>query len=246
MRCGLEVIEQGDGPVLVLLHGAGVDAALWKPQIDLFSKQYHVIAPNLPGHGRSAPVQSVEEMADVVRAMLQEKGIAQYAIVGLSLGGMVAIEMAGRWPDEVSHLVTVESVATVFEGAFAQGLAGWAMLLFKVLPPSIFMALPASAMGAKSQDAGKYVQDAIAKMTAKNNYTVMHAASQYDGRKRLSNITANTLIMVGALNRKTHKRARKMANAIPESEFLVIPAASHIANLDAPDFFNASVLSFLS
>ncbi|UWR64829.1 alpha/beta fold hydrolase [Phaeobacter inhibens] len=119
------MFEQGDGPVLVLLHGAGVDAALWKPQIDLFSKQYHVIAPNLPGHGRSAPVQSVEEMADVVRAVLQEKGIAQYAIVGLSLGGMVAIEMAGRWPDEVSHLVTVESVATVFEGAFGKELAGW-------------------------------------------------------------------------------------------------------------------------
>lgn len=243
---GLEVIERGDGPVIVLLHGAGVDAALWKPQMEPFSKQYHVIAPNLPGHGQSAPVESVEEMADAVRALLQGKGIAQYALVGLSLGGMVAMEIAGRWPSEVSHLVTVESVPTVSESAFGKKLANWATLLFKILPPSMIAALPVSAAVAQTQDAGKYVQGAMAKMTAKNNYTIMRAACRYDGRERLPNITAKTLVMVGAMNKKTHRQAQTMADAIPHSEFLVIPVAGHVANRDAPDFFNASVLSFLS
>lgn len=231
---------------MVLLHGAGVEAALWKPQLDKFSKHYQVIAPNLPGHGQSAPVDSVEDMAYAVRAMLKEKGVAQYVLVGLSLGGMVAIEIASRWPNEVSHLVTVESVATVSESAIGKILAGWLILLFKVLPPSAIAALPTSALGAKSQDAGEYLQGAIAKMTAKNNYIVMRAACRYDGRERLPNITAKTLVMVGALNKNTHKQAQKMVEAIPTSDLVVIPAAGHIANRDAPDYFNASVLSFLT
>lgn len=246
MRSRLEVIEQGDGPVLVLLHGAGVDAALWKPQMDPFSKQFRVIAVNLPGHGQSTPVESVEEMACAVRAALQERGINQYALIGLSLGGMVAIEMAGRWPREVSHLVTVESVATASESVFGKSLASWAILLFKVLPPSMIAALPPSAMGAKSEDAGQYLQRAIAKMKSKNIYAVMRAACRYDGRPRLPNVTAKTLVMVGAQNARTHKQANDMANTIPNSEFAIIPNAGHIANRDAPDFFTKTVLSFLS
>lgn len=246
MRSQLEVIEQGDGPVLVLLHGAGVDAALWKPQMDPFSRQFRVISVNLPGHGQSPPVESVEDMACAVRVALQERGIAQYALIGLSLGGMVAIEMAARWPREVSHLVTVESVATASESVFGKALASWVILLFKVLPPSIIAALPPSAMGAKSKDAGQYLQRAIAKMKSKNIYTVMRAACRYDGRPRLPNVTAKTLVMVGAQNERTHKQAYDMVNTIPNSEFLVIPNAGHIANRDAPDFFTEAVLSFLS
>lgn len=57
-------MDQGNGPAVVFLHGAGVDLALWEPQLTAFSSRCRVIAPNLPGHGDVPLVDDVPAMAD--------------------------------------------------------------------------------------------------------------------------------------------------------------------------------------
>lgn len=118
-----DVIDQGTGDVLVFLHGAGGDNLLWAPQIATFSTSYRVIVPNLPGHGTPPAVQCVQHMADYVRAMLIKRRIDRYSVIGLLLGGMVAPEMARRWPDEVTHLAMIETVANVSDNRAARFVA---------------------------------------------------------------------------------------------------------------------------
>lgn len=193
-----DLIDRGAGPVLVFLHGAGVDNALWCPQISAFSETHRVIALNLPGHGNVPAVANVAEMAEHVHARLNDDGIKRYAVVGLSLGGMVALEMAGRWPEEVTHLVAIESVARVTDNPVARFIANRLISLMGFVSPKLFSVLPASLMGAETKDAARYAKRALANMNKSDNAAVLRAALAYDGRGHLPNLRMPTLIMVGA------------------------------------------------
>ncbi|MEL6511715.1 MAG: alpha/beta fold hydrolase [Pseudomonadota bacterium] len=243
----LEGIEAGQGPVLVLLHGTGVDLGLWAPQMPDFSARHRVIALNLPGHGDS-PMRpgGVPTMAQAVIDTLDMLGIQCAAFVGLSLGGMVALEIAGRWRDRTSHLVMVESVPYVAATPWGRCLMAAAILPLRVIPTRWLAKLPAKSMGAETEDAGRYVKAALARMTAAGTYAILRDALQYDGRPRLAQVTAPTLVMVGAVNAATHKRARAAADAIPGARFKIVANAGHILNRDAAEVFAADTLAFLA
>lgn len=240
-----DVIDQGTGDALVFLHGAGVDNRLWEPQIAAFSAVYRVIAPNLPGHGNVPAVDSVDLMADHVRAMLSERGIERYAVVGLSLGGMVALEIARRWPEEVTHLAMIESVPNVSDNRVVLFLARGVISLMRFIGRRLFAMMPSRLMGAETPESARYLKPALARMSASNTYIVQRAALAYDGRPYLSGLHMPALVMVAEKNAATHKKARDMAAAIKHCDYLMIADAGHIANLDAPDTVNRALTSFL-
>lgn len=239
------VIDQGTGDVLVFLHGAGVDNMLWEPQIAAFADRYRVIVPNMPGHGTVPAVQSVAQMADHIDAVLSERGVDRYAVIGLSLGGMVALELAGRWPDKVTHLAMIESVPNVSDNRAFLFLSRGVISLMRVIGRPLFAMMPASAMGAQTPDAAQYLKSALARMSAANIYVVQRAALAYDGRLHLSTLDIPALVMVAEKNTSTHKAAQDMATAIKNCDYLMIPRAGHIANRDAPDAVNRALTSFL-
>lgn len=240
-----DIIDQGTGDVLVFLHGAGVDSILWEPQIAAFAASHRVIAPNLPGHGNVPAVQSVAEMADHVHSLLSTLGIDRYSIIGLSLGGMVALDVAGRWPDEVSHLAMIESVPTVSDNRAVLFLAKCAIFLMQLVGRGFFAVMPARMMGAETKDTARYLKPALARMSAKNTYKVQRAALSYDGRQHLSGLYMPTLVLVAEKNISTHKQAQKMASLIKHCDYQMVPGAGHIANRDAPSFVNQALASFL-
>ncbi|MEM9422655.1 MAG: alpha/beta fold hydrolase [Pseudomonadota bacterium] len=236
-----DIIDQGTGPSLVFLHGAGVDNILWAPQISAFTRTHRVIAFNLPGHGTVPCVENVQQMAQYVRTALADRNIHHYTVVGLSLGGMVALEMAGQWPDEVTHLVMVEAVPTVTNSRVVRNIGHSLLAILKWIPPQAFSLIPTRLLGAETKTAGKYLKQALARMSSQNNCIVMRAALAYDGRPHLANLSMPVLIMVGEKNKSTHKGAAEMVNAIEHCRFQKIPAAGHIANLDAPEFFTRAL-----
>lgn len=240
-----DVIDQGRGDVLVFLHGAGVDNLLWEPQIAAFTDSYRVISLNLPGHGKVPAVESVEDMADYVRAMLNERGITRYSVIGLSLGGMVALDIARRWPDEVVRLAMIESVPRVTDNRLVLALARGVLLLMRLIGRWLFALMPARVMGAETAESARYFKPALAKMSAANTYVVQRAALAYDGRPHLPDLKMPVLVMVGEKNTATHKSAKDIAEAITQCESVIIPGAGHIANLDAPEFVNQALKSFL-
>jgi pimeloyl-ACP methyl ester carboxylesterase len=97
-------------PCIAFVHGALHDHSVWTLASRWFAHHGHaVLAPDLPGHARSvgAPLASVEELADWLLALLDATGVGRVALVGHSMGSLVALEAAARAPERVSHLVMV-------------------------------------------------------------------------------------------------------------------------------------------
>ena len=97
-------------PAIVFLHGAMHDHSVWTLSARWFAHHGHaVLAPDLPGHSQStgAPLESVEAIADWLLALLDAAGVDEAAIVGHSMGSLIALEAAGRAPARIERLVMV-------------------------------------------------------------------------------------------------------------------------------------------
>ena len=106
------VEEGGEGPPVVLLHGWGASSELWRPIAGHLRASFTVLAPDLPGFGRtpSPPAGwSVEDYARWVLALLDRRGVGTAHLIGHSFGGRVAIKLAARWPDRVGKVVLTSS-----------------------------------------------------------------------------------------------------------------------------------------
>ncbi|MBL8673970.1 MAG: alpha/beta fold hydrolase, partial [Rhodospirillales bacterium] len=94
-------------PAIVFLAGAGLDRTLWRLQTRYFAHHGRaVLAVDMPGHGRSggAPASTIAAMADWTIRLLDAAGLKSAALVGHSMGGLVALDAAGRYPDRVRAL----------------------------------------------------------------------------------------------------------------------------------------------
>jgi pimeloyl-ACP methyl ester carboxylesterase len=106
-------------PAIVLLHGAGFDHTTWALHSRWFAHHgYGVLAPDLPGHGRSigAPLPTIAAMADWTAALLDTAGAAKAKLVGHSMGSLIALETAARHPAKVSALGLIGTAATMTVG----------------------------------------------------------------------------------------------------------------------------------
>src|SRR3954468_6976912 len=106
-------------PTLVFLHGAGFDHTTWALHSRWFAHHgYGVLAPDLPGHGRSsgAPLATIAEMADWTAALLEAAGAASAWLLGHSMGSLVALETAARHAAKVSALTLIGTAATMTVG----------------------------------------------------------------------------------------------------------------------------------
>ena len=98
----------GEGPPLVLVHGLGGAASNWTELVPLLVRGHRLLVPNLPGHGGSTAlpgVSGLEPFADRVALVAEREGMLPAPVVGHSLGGMVVLRLALRWPDAVPALV---------------------------------------------------------------------------------------------------------------------------------------------
>ncbi len=101
-------------PPLVLLHGFAEDGRLWDEQTEYLQHNFHLLIPDLPGSGRSAPLTaatSMEDLADAVRLMLDEEKIDKAILVGHSMGGYIALAFVGNYPGRCAGLGLFHSTA---------------------------------------------------------------------------------------------------------------------------------------
>ena len=97
-------------PTLVFIHGAEHDHCIWVLQTRYLAHHgFGVLAVDLPGHGRSdgAPLDSVEKMAEWIIAVLDAAGVAKATLIGHSMGSLIAIECAARYPDRIAKIALV-------------------------------------------------------------------------------------------------------------------------------------------
>jgi 3-oxoadipate enol-lactonase len=110
--------DRGSGPVVVLIHGHPFDRSLWRPQLNSLSASWRVLAPDLRGFGESPATPgtvAMSELADDLWELLAHLGIEDAAVVGLSMGGLIAMELALTQPDRIWALGLVATTAQPVE-----------------------------------------------------------------------------------------------------------------------------------
>src|SRR5262249_26649546 len=106
-------------PTVMMIHGAGFDSSTWALHSRWFAHHgYPVLAPDLPGHGRSGgkPLPTIAAMADWIAALLQAAGASKAKLIGHSMGSLIALETAARHPEMVSALSLIGTAATMTVG----------------------------------------------------------------------------------------------------------------------------------
>ena len=113
---GLEIAYErvGEGPPLVLVHGAGVDSRMWRPQLTALADEFAVVAWDEPGAGRSSDVPADFALADYAHclaALVDALDLGPAHVAGLSWGGTVALELYRHHPELVATLILVDTYA---------------------------------------------------------------------------------------------------------------------------------------
>lgn len=249
--------EAGSGPPLLLIPGFGGHAGAFAPQYAAFSKRFDVIAVDNRGAGRTtAPDQpySMAQMADDAVALLDHLGIAQAHVLGTSMGGMIAQEMAITHPERIDALVLA---CTRAKPTDARRLAGEAQraLAMADLPPGARAAqdMPWSFTTGFMQDTAKV--DARIRIAIADPYPAgrigylrqLDAVLAHDTLGRLDRITARTLVLVGADDILTPPAESKvLARDIPNATLRVLSHGGHGFSAEYAEEFNAAVLEFLA
>jgi 3-oxoadipate enol-lactonase len=235
----------------LFLHAYPLNRAMWDAQIQAVEGAgWTAIAPDFPGFG-NAPQQgekTLEALADRALETLSAAGFERAVIVGLSMGGYVALRALDHAPDRIAALVlcdtkagadTIEAAQKRLEAADRAEREGTGWMADAMLP---------NLVAANASDG---VQDTVRSLIAQASPSgVANAqramAARPDSRPLLSRVRVPTLVLVGSEDALTPlAESVTMATAIPDAQLQVIPNAGHLSNLEQPAAFNRALLGFL-
>jgi pimeloyl-ACP methyl ester carboxylesterase len=231
------------------LHGFALDGRMWRPQIDAFGGSYRVAAPDLPGFGPDASACDLT-LARAVAQRCDALAIVDAHFVGLSLGGAVAIDFALTFPGRVRSLTLVDALLRGRQSGIAAGdrcsshakagqlreaAAAWLndpLFAAARKRPSVFAQLEEMA---RDYDGGHWSGRSSTRFEVE------------DPASRLGTITVPTLVVVGSEDLASFRAmAEEYAAKIPRARKVVLDEVGHMANLEAPDAFNATLSAFLA
>lgn len=250
VRC--RVLEAGGGAPLVFLHGAGGLLAD-NPFLDALAARYHVLAPELPGYGESTGDERLEEMLDfslhgwdVVDTLALDR---RPHLVGHSMGGMIAAEMACLAPRDVDALVLVAAAGLWLD---AHPIPDLFALPLHEFPAHLFAD---AARGVALLTAGVRMDDP----EALREFYIAHSRRLATAGKllfpipnrglarRLYRLRARTLVVWGAEDRMIPPvYAQRWTSLVPGARAEVIDGAGHMLPYEQPDAFVRAVTTFLA
>jgi pimeloyl-ACP methyl ester carboxylesterase len=250
---GLEIAYErvGEGPPLVLVHGAAVDSRMWGPQLAALADEFTVVAWDEPGAGRSSDVPAdfvLPDYANCLAALIGALELGPAHVAGVSWGGTVAQELYRHHPELVATLLLVdtyagwkgslpeEEVRVRVEGV-RQMLAA-ADHLFDPTLPGLFAGDPPAEFAA-------LLEAMAADVRPESMKTALLVMAEADQRDLLPRIAVPTLLIWGERDaRSPLSVARQFEDAVPDAKLVVIPGAGHVSNLEAPELFNDAVRKF--
>jgi pimeloyl-ACP methyl ester carboxylesterase len=245
--------RRGSGSSLVLVHGILQDHRAWRHQIDTLADEFDVVAWDAPGCGRSddpPPTFRMPEYADRLAALITALGLERPHVVGLSLGGALALELYRRHPEIPRSLVLVAAYA------------GWA----GSLPPEVGAERLARAVEEADRSPETFIpgwipgllteatpaaeaEEVVAMMIGsyhRAGYLAMaHALAEADLRDALPRIEVPTLLLYGEADRRCPLSVGEaLRDGIRGSRLEVLPRVGHLVNIEAPERFDAEVRGF--
>ena len=239
-------------PVVMFLHGLGSSGDDWAHQTAALA-DYRVITVDLPGHHRSPHSGrrlSIDAMAGTMDRLLSALGIEHAHMVGLSLGGVVALALALRAPDRVASLVLVNAFAQLRPAGLRAAARGAARVAMAVLAPMPWLAALVAREAFPSPHQAALRERAALRLAANSRRVYLGclaALLRFDARARLGSVRCPTLVVAGERDRTVPLAAKSfMAAAIPGARLEVVPDSGHVTAYDQPEVLNRLIRDHLA
>ncbi len=250
VRC----LVRGRGPAVVLIHGVGMRAEVWEPQMQALSSSYEVLAVDMLGHGGSSvPPEDADlsDYADAIVAVLDRRHIRQAHILGHSMGALVALEVALTHPGRILGVAAMNAVfcrtpeqrASIEGRLEALGQDGdeidWTPTIKRW-----FGNEPAKHQAAADRLLG--FLRTIDRTGYERTYQLFaHCDAAH--RERLAGLTSPALFITGELDHNSSgEMSAAMAALAPHGRSVVIPGERHMMAMVSPDTVNRYLLDFLT
>jgi pimeloyl-ACP methyl ester carboxylesterase len=250
---GLEIAYErvGEGPPLVLVHGAAVDSRMWGPQLAALADEFTVVAWDEPGAGRSSDVPAdfvLPDYANCLAALIGALELGPAHVAGVSWGGTVAQELYRHHPELVATLLLVDTYAG-WKGSLpeeevrvrVEGVRQMLAAADHLVDPT----LPGLFAGDPPAEFAALLEAMAADVRPESMKTALLVMAEADQRDLLPRIAVPTLLIWGERDaRSPLSVARQFEDAVPDAKLVVIPGAGHVSNLEAPELFNDAVREF--
>lgn len=248
----------GEGEALLLLHAGVGDSRMWDRQLEAFRETHTVICCDLRGFGRSAMVPGTFAHHDDVAALLAYLQVEQVAVVGMSFGGYVALNLALSYPEMVSALVLSAPAVGGYEFRSQEMLdffvAEAELLEQGDLAGATELNLRMWVDGPSRQP--DQVSQAVRQRVRQMQMDVFSQPEGAHGEEedldppamaRLQEIEVPTLVMVGDMDvAEFQDISRLVAAGIRQAHHVTIPQVAHLPNMERPEAFNRIVSQFLA
>jgi pimeloyl-ACP methyl ester carboxylesterase len=247
----LHYLSKGEGPPVVLLHGLGGSLHAWHGVAEVLALHHHVIAVDLRGHGRSSAggKTTIGSWAKDVEALIGALELPPVALVGHSIGSLVAQHVTVKRPEVVDHLVMVGGISW-FEPAAKDAYQQRAKLVeaegLDAIVDDWLLGALAPRTRAKLPQVVGLLRDMFLRNDAQTYADACRAMAEPPPVDR-ERIGQPTLLLVGDHDRSTPiAMAEELHREIPVSRVQVVPTAGHWAPLEQPDEIGSAILQFLT
>ena len=222
-------------PAVVFLHGGGLSGRMWLPQMESLLKEYYCLAPDLPEQGKSAGITpftlegAVEQVAELIRTRAQGKAY----IVGLSLGGAVALSLLRSYPELVDKMV-ISGTSTRL-GPLLGGISKGSAVMYRWLSPEKLVKSSLKQFGIPAEFEDLFREDL--KLGATEQFTI-HFTDALMNLELPQTASSPLLVAVGEKETFVARRAaRQLAEGIAGAQGVLVPGVGHVWNLQKPHLF---------
>lgn len=235
VRDVMSMLERGNGGTpLVLLHGLGTGARGWAPQLDSLARDRLVLAPYFPGYGQSSGQFNLDSTVDELTGLLAERGSPRVDLCGLSLGAIVALEVAMRTPERVRRVTLCGGYLYLPQEIKEQ--QNILVSTLRAMPHAAAQEVIDGLVADVPANHRQIARDDLAGLAPADFAEIIEQISDYNATKRASSLMVAATVCCGALDEANLSLSAILASALG-TELIQLPAAGHVANLDAPDEF---------
>ncbi|MBN1146018.1 MAG: alpha/beta fold hydrolase [Anaerolineales bacterium] len=242
----------GEGEALVLIHGLGSSARDWALQTDFFSQRYRVVAYDVRGHGQSDKPPgpySVPLFAQDLASLIRALEIAPAHVVGISMGGMIAFQLAVDAPELVKSLVIVNSGPELVFKTWRERIQGWQRFLLVRLAGMRKMGEVLSERLLPKPEQAE-LRRMFVERWAENDPRAygeaMKALVGWSVSEHLEQITCPVLVVTADQDYTPVEAKAAYVKRLPRGEMAVIKDSRHATPVDQPEEFNRVVMEFLA
>lgn len=249
LRTHYRIDGPATGPVLVLINSIATDLSVWDALVAESGQRMRVLRYDLRGQGQSdAPdgEYSMAQLADDLLALLDGLDLRRVHVCGLSLGAMIAMQLATTHPARVDKLVLCNTTAYVGQpDAWNARMAAARQHGVQILRPAVLGAWLSAAFTASAPQTSSAIADMVTRSPAAGFIGACAAIRDMDQRKSIAGISAPTLVVSGTADTATPPTEGKFIAAVINGARYVELPGGHLSNVEQPSALAGAILSFL-